>query len=147
MAVIHENVWPNIVPPLDCGSNNYDGHATAIAESRTKAVAIRQARSRVRTLKNRRWRQIRRLRCPRRPKDCRRKEITYIYSPAPNKGREVYFRARRVWRVQYNIRWMYRVDCLVPFKAFATRVKLDTDKFWKAVSKKKVAAGSRRNKK
>ena len=138
MAVVHERVWGGC-NTLSCGSNNCDGHATAIAESRSRATARREARSRVRRLKNLTWRAIRQLDCPSDPKNCRRKKITYIYSPAPARGQERYFRNRRLWWVQYNIRWQYRVSCLVPLRLFATRAKVDTDNFWKEVKRKEAA--------
>ena len=121
---------------LNCGSNRCDGHATIIAEHRLFATAKRLAYNRVQRVKYNVWRS---LRCPIR---CRRKVITYIDSPAPELMNRQYFKARKIWWVQYTVRWRYRADCRSPRseRARVRGIRKDAKAFWT----ERVRKGARR---
>jgi hypothetical protein len=134
MAIIGGKIWGGC-RALHCGNNDCDGHATAIAEYRSYGVARRQAYNRVRTLKYNMWRNFRRLRCP---AGCRKKTILHIHSPAPKLVHKRYFKNRKIWRVQYSIRWQYRVECSEPGAAIAgaKQIEADVNATWSRYLKK-----------
>ncbi len=80
MTIINEAITP-YTAGLDCGNNKFDGSAVAISLNRTRRRARREAARRTRTLRNLRWREIRRLKCP--EFDCSRRKVTHVYAPAP----------------------------------------------------------------
>lgn len=134
MAIVHERVWGGC-SALSCGENKCDGYATAIAEHKSYKSAKRQASNRVKRLKYDTWKAIRKLKCPKSgspEEDCPIKRITYIYSPAPRLGMKHYFKNKKVWWVQYTIRWKYRVKCQKRSTelAWANQVKADAKEVW-----------------
>ena len=110
VAIVGEYV-SDFVQGLDCGENLFNGFTIAISINRSKSSARREASTRTRILRNRQWREIRRLRCP--LLDCRRREVTHVLAQGPTYWFEIRLWVR-IWVVAAVRRWEQAVECQYP---------------------------------
>ncbi len=110
MAIVADYI-SDFVSGLDCGDNIFNGFSIAISISRSKVTAKREASRRTRVLRDRQWREIRRLRCPQ--FDCRRRKVTHVLAPGPKYWFEIKLLAG-IWAVGAVRRWELTVECKYP---------------------------------
>jgi len=111
MAIFADHITDMSPPGLDCGDNVFDGFSIAVSINRSRVAAKREASRRTRTLRDRQWREIRRLRCPQ--LDCRRRVVTHVWSPGPRYWFEIKLWPG-VWAAGAVRRWSQTVECRYP---------------------------------
>lgn len=105
-------IWTFVTPDsglIGCGDNNHDGTAIATALDKSRARAKSQVFRETMALRNARWRDLRRFRCPQ--GDCRRKVISYVRAPSPE---YVFRQLEDGWLVIATRKWNLTIRCKFP---------------------------------